>query len=86
MDLSTLSDKELLEYKQRLEYDVVMNNSTQLARKVQLNSAYGAFGNQYFRYYDIRLAEAVTKSGQLVIKMLMNRINKYLNELIKSST
>ncbi len=42
----------------------------QLVRKVQLNSAYGAIGNQYCRYYDVDMAEAVTISGQLSIRWI----------------
>lgn len=64
--------------------DIARYNNIQLARKVQLNSAYGALGNQYFRFYDTRLAEAVTKAGQLSIRWIENRMNKYLNKLLKT--
>jgi len=52
----------------------------QLARKVQLNSAYGALGNQYFRHYDLRQAEAITMSGQLSIRWIATRLNEFLNK------
>ena len=55
-----------------------------MTKKIQLNSAYGAMGNQYFRFYDIRLAEAVTLSGQLVIQWLAKDINKYMNTLLST--
>jgi DNA polymerase elongation subunit (family B) len=58
------------------------HNNDQLARKVQLNSAYGALGNQYFRFYDLRIAEAVTKAGQLSIRWIESKMNKYLNTLL----
>jgi len=61
------------------------HNNDQLARKVQLNSAYGALGNEYFRFYDLRIAEAVTKAGQLSIRWIEKRINEYLNGLLKTS-
>ena len=58
-------------------------HTKQINLKISLNSAYGAFGNQYFRYYDRRLAEAVTLSGQLAIRWIERDLNKYLNELLK---
>jgi len=56
----------------------------QMALKIALNSAYGAIGNQYFRFYDIRIAEAVTYGGQLSIRWIEIALNKYLNELMKT--
>ena len=35
----------------KLEKEIARCNNIQMARKIQLNSAYGAIGNQYFRYY-----------------------------------
>jgi len=54
----------------------------QLAKKVGLNSAYGALGSEYFRYFDIRIAEGVTLAGQLSIRWIGNHINRYLNMLL----
>lgn len=84
VDLSKLSDSELKAYSRKLSFDVAKYHNYQLTKKVQLNSAYGAMGNEYFRFYDIRLAEAVTLSGQLVIQWLAKDINKYLNNLLKT--
>ena len=42
----------------------------QMAKKIQLNSAYGAVGNQYFRYYKLENAEAITTSGQVSIRWI----------------
>jgi DNA polymerase elongation subunit (family B) len=56
----------------------------QLAKKVQLNSAYGALGNQYFRFFDTRQAEAITLSGQLAIRWIEKKLNSYLNKLLKT--
>ena len=67
-----------------LEKDISKYSNMQLAKKVQLNSAYGALGNQYFRFYDIRQALAITKSGQLSIKWIEARINEYLNKLLNT--
>ena len=60
-------------------------NNIQMARKIALNSAYGAIGNQYFRYYDRRIATAVTTSGQLSIRWIENKVNKYLNRLLETT-
>ena len=51
--------------------------------KTTLNSAFGAMGNEHFRYFDQRIAEAVTTSGQLSIKWVEKEINRYLNEVLK---
>ena len=59
-------------------------NNIQMARKIQLNSAYGAIGNQYFRYYKLANAEAITFSGQVSIQWIMNKMNSYLNKILKS--
>ena len=50
--------------------------------KICLNSAYGALGNQYFRFFDIRQAEAITLGGQLSIRWIENALNKFLNETL----
>jgi DNA polymerase elongation subunit (family B) len=69
----------------KLDYDISKYNNFQLVRKIQLNSAYGAIGNEYFRYYDTDLAEAVTLSGQLNIRWIERALNKYLNETLKTT-
>ena len=51
-------------------------------RKIQLNSAYGAIGNQYFRYYKLANAEAITLSGQVSIRWIENKMNQYLNKTV----
>ena len=59
-------------------------NNIQMARKIQLNSAYGAIGNQYFRYYNLANAEAITLSGQVSIRWIENSMNQYLNKLLQT--
>ena len=56
----------------------------QHSKKISLNSAYGAIGNRYFRYYDHRQAEAITLSGQLNIKWIEKKLNEYFNKLYKT--
>ena len=55
-----------------------------MAKKIQLNSAYGAIGNNYFRYYKLENAEAITLGGQFSIRWIENRMNKYMNKLLKT--
>ena len=63
---------------------VARYNNLQLAKKVSLNSAYGALGSQYFRFYDLRQALAVTMAGQLSIRWIESKINAYMNKLLKT--
>jgi DNA polymerase elongation subunit (family B) len=67
-----------------LEKEIARCNNIQMARKIQLNSAYGAIGNQYFRYYKLANAEAITLSGQVAIRWIENKLNQYLNKVLKT--
>ena len=67
-----------------LEKEIARCNNIQMARKIQLNSAYGAIGNQYFRYYKLANAEAITLSGQVAIRWIESKMNIYLNKLLKT--
>ena len=55
-------------------------NNIQMARKIQLNSLYGAWANQYFRFYDDRIAEGITLTGQYIIQHIGRALNEYLNK------
>ena len=57
-------------------------NNIQMAKKISLNSAYGAIGNEHFRYYRLANAEAITLSGQVSIRWIENKMNTYLNKLL----
>ena len=70
--------------KYEIEKRIAKYNNIQLAKKVSLNSAYGALGSQYFRFYDLRMALAVTTAGQLSIRWIENKINQYMNNLLKT--
>ena len=67
-----------------LEKEIARCNNIQMAKKIALNSAYGAIGNQYFRYYKLANAEAITLSGQVSIRWIENRMNNYLNKLLST--
>lgn len=64
--------------------DISRYKNMQLAKKVQLNSAYGAIGNPHFRFFDIDQATAITLGGQLSIRWAENEMNKYLNGLLRT--
>jgi DNA polymerase elongation subunit (family B) len=69
---------------EKFEYEKQISkfSNLQLAKKVQLNSAYGALGNEFFRFFDIRQAEAITLSGQLSIRWIENKMNMYMNKIL----
>ena len=70
--------------KTHLLKDISRLNNLQMAMKIALNSAYGAMGNQYFRYFDIRMAEGITLSGQLSIRWMANKLNAFMNKTLKT--
>jgi DNA polymerase elongation subunit (family B) len=68
-----------------LEKEIARCNNIQMAKKISLNSAYGAIGNQYFRYYQLANAEAITLSGQVSIRWIESKMNEYLNKLLQTT-
>ena len=67
-----------------LEKEIARCNNIQMAKKISLNSAYGAIGNQYFRYYKLANAEAITLSGQVSIRWIENKMNEKINKILKT--
>lgn len=59
-------------------------HNMQMAKKIQLNSAYGALGNEYFRWFSFNNAEAITTSGQLSIRWIERKINEFMNKILKT--
>jgi len=70
--------------KYEIEKRIAKYNNIQLAKKVSLNSAYGALGSQYFRFYDLRMALGVTTAGQLSIRWIEAKINAWMNKLLET--
>lgn len=68
----------------KLENEIVTCENNQMAIKILMNSLYGALGNNYFRYFDRRMAEAITTSGQLSIKWAERAINEEMNKLLET--
>jgi DNA polymerase elongation subunit (family B) len=73
------------EEKERLGKDKARFNNFQMAKKLQLNSAYGALANKYFRWYRNEFAEAITSSGQLTTRWIERKLNTYLNKAFSTS-
>ena len=70
--------------KREIKNRISRYDNLQLAKKVSLNSAYGAMGSQYFRFYDLRMALGVTSAGQLSIRWIEEKINSYMNSVLKT--
>ena len=81
-ELKNLDSSASKEQIKTLKNNISKFHNFQLVRKIQLNSAFGAIGNQYFRYYDLDLAEAITVSGQLAIRWIERSLNTFLNTTI----
>ena len=84
--------KQMLKAEQEYEHnkdpqlvkDISRLKNLQMAMKIALNSAYGAIGNKHFRYYDLRIAEGITISGQLSIRWMANKLNGFMNKTMKT--
>ena len=85
IDLSSLSDEELKELHAQTVKDVTKFSNFQQARKICLNSLYGALGNQYFRHYKLENAEAITLTGQVAIRWIERKLNEYINMVLSTN-
>ena len=74
------------EVKRRAELDTLIKRAynNQQVRKIALNSAYGSMANQWFAFFSVDLAEAITTAGQLVIRWSEKTVNEYLNKILKT--
>ena len=68
----------------RIERDISIYENQQMAIKILLNSLYGALGNVYFRYFDLRVAEGITLTGQLAIRWAERAVNQKMNKILKT--
>jgi DNA polymerase elongation subunit (family B) len=84
VNLSELSDSQLKILREKTIKEVARCNNIQMASKIQLNSAYGSVGNQYFRYYKLANAEAITLSGQVSIRWIEAKLNQYMNKILQT--
>jgi DNA polymerase elongation subunit (family B) len=76
--------KKIMLDKQRKGEDSSLENLRQYVIKILLNSGYGAFINKYYRWYDRRMGESITLSGQFVIQVAEREINKWMNKIMKT--
>ena len=91
-DSRVIFKKKMIKAKQKYEKtptvelikEIARCNNIQMAKKISLNSAYGAIGNEHFRYYKTANAEAITLSGQVSIRWIENKMNEYLNKLLST--
>ena len=67
-----------------LEKEINRLHNQQMAIKILMNSLYGALGNQYFKYFDLRMAEGVTLTGQLAIRWAERSVNLEMNKLLET--
>lgn len=77
-------DKEDKQKLYQIERDISISENRQMAIKILLNSLYGAMGNRYFRFFDQRIAEAITLTGQLTIRWAEYAINRHLNRILRN--
>ena len=85
VDLSSLSNEELMQLHSQTVKDVTKFSNFQQARKICLNSLYGALGNQYFRHYKLENAEAITLTGQVAIRWIERKLNEYINMVLSTN-
>jgi DNA polymerase elongation subunit (family B) len=71
--------------RKELAVKITLYDNTQNAKKLGMNSVYGALGSQYFRFFDVRLALAVTLGSQLSIRWVADRLNLYMNDVLKTN-
>lgn len=81
-DLSSLSDKELVDYKEYCERKATFYNIQQMCKKVAINGCYGACGTPLFRYYEPNIASSITAMGRQIVKANEKAISQWINNLI----
>jgi len=76
-ELSEAETRELIEY-----YSTMSAKYTayEQAVKVTLNSIYGAFGNKWFHFFNLDIAESITIQGQGAILYSEKILNKYFQD------
>ena len=68
-----------------IEKQIASLNNKQMAVKILMNSLFGAIGNKWYRYFDLRVAEGITLTGQHVIKTCEKAINEEMNKLLETN-
>ena len=68
-----------------LSYKISKYDNLQNSKKLCLNSLYGCLGSRYFRFFELKMAEAITLEGQFANRWTANHINEYFNNLLKTN-
>jgi DNA polymerase elongation subunit (family B) len=84
IEIQNMSTQELLKLREVKIKEASRHHNFQLSKKIQLNSAYGALGNEYFRWFNFNHAEAITTSGQLSIRWIERDMNLFMNKVMKT--
>lgn len=69
-------------YKESEKWETIIQNgdSNQHSHKIAANAGYGAVANENFAdHFDIRIAEAITTSGQVSTRHIMFKLNEWIN-------
>ena len=94
MNIESLTEKPI-DQLSREDAELLVNHYKQLsakytayeqAVKLTLNSIYGAFGNKWFHFFNIDIAESITKQGKNAILYSETILNKYVNEFWHKDT
>jgi DNA polymerase elongation subunit (family B) len=80
IDLDSLSLDELQHLADQLETESAKFTAYEQAVKLTLNSIYGAFGNKWFHFFNIDIAESITIQGKNAILYSEKILNRYFNE------
>lgn len=66
---------------EKMESEAKILNNRQTMIKILLNSLYGALANEHFDFFNKKIAEAITVSGQMAIKWCEKKINERISSL-----
>ena len=84
-DRSSIKKKMLkLKREKADDKDIAKFDTKQLALKILMNTLYGALSNEYFRYFDPRIAEGITITGQYTIRSAEKAVNDWMNKRLQT--
>lgn len=84
-NLENISTDELKRRAGVLSSEIQALNNRQLGLKTLSNAGYGAITNASFRYFDLRIGEAITLTGQASDRHVEKYLNEYMNKLLKTT-
>ena len=85
-DRSSIKKKMLkLKREKANDKEIAKLDTKQLALKILMNTLYGALSNEYFRYFDPRIAEGITITGQYTIRSAEKAVNDWMNKRLQTS-